>query len=99
MAKLLITAQVTDLAAWEEGFLSHSELFSDLGFDGVMLYGTSDDNQIAVIQETDDPEALIATLGTTDITEAMSADGIIADTVKVILLDRELVVEPADSLA
>jgi hypothetical protein len=96
MAKILITAVVNDLAAWEEGFRSHTDLFAEQGLEDAILYGLGEGNLIAVVMETDDPEALTASLASPETIEAMTADGVMTDSVKIIQLDRELEIEFAD---
>ena len=89
MAKLLITAEVNDLAKWEKGFRSHDELFKSYGMKGPALYGTNENNEVAVVVAVDDPVAIMETMSSAENTQAMEADGIKLDTVKVFILDKE----------
>lgn len=87
--KVLITAQVEDAAAWEAAFRSHGELFRAQHGTSPILLGTTDDNFVAVLEQTADLDAYMADLQSETTTEAMKGDGVKADTVKVVVLDRE----------
>jgi hypothetical protein len=88
--KILITAQVKDVAAWEAAFRTHGELFKAQGAISPNLIGSTDDNYVAVMDQTNgDLDAYLATLNSQETKDAMANDGVIDGTVKVFVLDRE----------
>lgn len=94
MTKFLITAQVNDAAAWERGFRTHGDLFSQYRLEEPISYGMGENNLIAVLMETDDIAVLTASLGSPETITAMKADGVKTDTVRIVQLDKVLEVEP-----
>lgn len=56
MPRVLITAEVNDLGAWEGGFRSHGDLFKQMGVVR-MEYATVTGNRVAVCGETADLDA------------------------------------------
>jgi hypothetical protein len=89
MAKLLVTAQVNDPAQWEKSFRTHGEMFKSSGVKSPALIGTNENNEVAVLQEVDDPGAAMEDLNTQEYIQAMEADGVKRDTVKIFVLDKE----------
>lgn len=89
MAKLLVTAEVNDLAKWEKGFRTHGDLFKGFGVKSPTLFGANENNEVAVLQEIDDPAAAIDAMNSPENTRAMEADGVKRDTVKIFVLDKE----------
>ena len=89
MAKLLVTAQVKDPAQWEKSFRTHGEMFKSSGVKSPALIGTNENNEVAVLQEVDDPGTAIEDLNTPEYIKAMEADGVKRDTVKIFVLDKE----------
>jgi len=90
LAKVIVTAQVRDLAKWEEGFRTHGDLFRGYGVSGSIYFGSNDNNEVALVEEVADVDTVLGSLDSADNQAAMEADGVIADTVKVFVLDREL---------
>jgi hypothetical protein len=90
MAKLLVTAEVEDRAEWKDSFRTHGELFRGFGFNSPIAFGVTENNEAAVLIDTDDIEAAMATLTSPENTNAMDADGVKRDTVKAIVLDEKL---------
>ena len=88
MTRVIVTAQVEDSAKWEEGFLTHGELFRSMTSKSVH-YGWTGDNAIAVLSEAEDLEKYMEVLKSSATEEAMVFDGIKRETVKVFVLDRE----------
>ena len=86
--RILVTAEVADHAKWEEGFLTHGELFRGMTATSVH-YGTTGDNEIAVLSEAENLETYMEVLKSTATEDAMSLDGVKRETVKVFVLDRE----------
>jgi hypothetical protein len=89
MAKVLVTAEVKDRAQWEKSFRSHGEMFRSSGVKGTTLVGINENNEVAVLQEIDDPVTAMDNLNTPEYIKAMEADGVKRDTVKTFVLDKE----------
>ena len=89
MPKVLVVAQCKDPVKWEQGFRTHSELFRSMTVKS-MSYGMSGDNYIAVCGEPSDLAAYLKALESPATAEAMAFDGILRDTVKFFVLDKEL---------
>ena len=54
--RVVVTAEVEDLAKWEKGFRTHGDLFKQMGV-STMEFGTAEGNRVAVCGETSDLEA------------------------------------------
>jgi hypothetical protein len=89
MAKLLVTAEVKDPAQWEKSFRTHGDLFKSFGVKSPTLFGANDNNEVAVLQEIDDPGAAMDAMNSPENTQAMEADGVKRDTVRAFILDKE----------
>ncbi len=89
MPKVLVTAEVEDLARWEEGFRTRGDLFRSFTVDTLITFGTTVDNEIAVCLDPDDLDTFMAGMESAASAEAMEADGIKRETVKVFILDKE----------
>ena len=88
MAKVVVTAQVKDLKKWEEGFRTHGDLFKRQRLTKPIDYGTGDGNYVAVCFETSDLDNLQSVLGSQETADAMEFDGVLRDTVKMFVLDK-----------
>ena len=88
MARVVITAQVEDLAKWEKGFRSHGELFRSQPAASPYLFGGAD-NEVAVCAEVEDVDAYLESLQSEATAKAMATDGVKRDTVKVFVLDKK----------
>ena len=89
MSKVIITAQVNDSASWEAGFRTHLGLFNDYTATAVHFAAT-DDNEVAILWEIADIDRFLEVLDSPETAEAMAADGVNRDTVKIYLLDKEI---------
>lgn len=89
MPKLLVTAKVEDRTDWEKSFRTHGKLFRDLGFKSPALFGTNENNEVAVLMSVDDGQVAMANLRSPENVQAMSADGVKRETVKALILDKE----------
>ncbi len=89
MPKVLVTAEVEDLARWEEGFRTRGELFRSFTVDALITFGTTAGNEVAVCVDPDDLDTFMAGMESSATAEAMEADGIKRETVKVFILDKE----------
>ena len=90
MAKVLIIAQCKDPVKWEQGFRTHGDLFRTQTLAAPISYGMGEGNQIAVFMEPNDLAACLHVLHSPATAEAMEFDGILRDTVKMFVLDREV---------
>jgi len=86
--KVLITATVADAAAWEASFRTHGELFASQGAVSPIQLGVAEGNVVAVYEQTADLATLLANLESPETNEAMKADGVMTDTVRVVVLDK-----------
>ena len=89
MPRIVITAEVKDLEAWERGFRSHGDLFKQMAV-STMEYATVEGNRVAVCGETGDLDAYMKIFNSPATAEAMASDGIKRDTVRLFVLDKEL---------
>ena len=92
MAKVIITAQVEDPTKWEEGFRSHADLFRSQSVSKPVHFGIDSGNNVAIIMEPEDLDLFLQILDSPATAEAMAYDGVKRETVKVFVLDKELVV-------
>ena len=88
MSRIIITAQVEDSANWENGFRSHVGLFNDYTATAVHFAAT-EDNEVAILWEVANQDKFIELLDAPETAEAMAQDGVIRETVKVYVLDKE----------
>jgi hypothetical protein len=89
MSRIIVIAEVEDIARWEKGFRSHGDLFRSMGISR-MEYTTSNGNLIAVSAETSNLDAYMKVFQSSATTEAMAVDGIKRETVKSFVLDKDL---------
>ena len=89
MPRVLITAEVENLEAWEKGFRSHGDLFKQMGV-STMEYAAIGGNRIAVCGETSDLDAYMKIFDSPATAEAMAHDGVKRETVQMFVLDKAL---------
>ena len=75
---------------WEEGFRTHGDMFRSQGVNKPIAFGAGSGNEVAVLTDPDDADAFVANLQSAETAEAMQADGVKRETVKVFVLDKEL---------
>jgi hypothetical protein len=92
MARVVVTAQVEDLAKWEQGFRTHGDLFRTMAIISPVRYATTEGNHVAVYGDTTDLTAWMKVLNSPATAEAMAFDGVKRETVKVFVLDKELAI-------
>lgn len=90
MARLVIIAQCKDPVKWEQGFRTHGDLFRSQTVTRPVSYGIVEGNQVAVCIEPDDFDTCMKVITSAATAEAMDFDGVLRDTVKMFVLDREL---------
>jgi hypothetical protein len=88
MTKIIVTAQVEDAAAWEEGFRTNGELFRSQTVYRVE-FTHNEANEVAVCFEPEDFDRFMEIFGSPATGEAMEADGVKRETVKVYVMDKE----------
>jgi hypothetical protein len=88
MAKIIITAKVEDAAKWEEGFRTHGDLLRSMT-STVSYFTISADNELTIYADVDDVDKYFEVMDSPATEEAMAFDGILRDTVKVSVLDKE----------
>ena len=90
MAKVIVTAEVEDLVRWEEGFLTRGDLLRSFTVNKLVTFATAEGNEVAVCVDPDDLDTFLAGMESPATAEAMEADGIKRETVKIFILDKEL---------
>ena len=88
MAKIIITAKVEDGAKWEEGFRTHGDLLRSMTSTAT-YFTISKDNEVTIYADVDDVDKYFEVLDSPATAEAMASDGVMRDTVKVAVLDKE----------
>ena len=93
MAKILVTAKCKDQGEWEAGFRTHAEFFkSAYGISKAVSYGMADDNYVGTCFEVDDVAKFMSAIALPQTAEAMEGDGLLRETVKVFVLDKQLAI-------
>ena len=87
MAKVLITAQVQDGVKWEANFRTHGDIFKTYGLLGPVEFTVSG-NDVALCMQPGDTQAFLQALSEPQTVEAMKADGVKRETVKVYVLEK-----------
>ncbi len=88
MAKIIITAKVEDAAKWEEGYRTHGDLLRSMT-STVSYFTISADNELTIYADVDDVDKYFEVMDSPATEEAMAFDGVLRDTVKVAVLDKE----------
>lgn len=88
MAKVIITAKVEDPIKWEEGFRTHGELFKRQTCVSPVHISIQDDNEVALIFEAENLDTFMQILEDEG-PAAMANDGVIRETVKIFVMDKE----------
>ena len=89
MALVVITAQVENVSDWEDKYKTHGDLFKSQGLHGPVHYAVTGDNEVALSLEVDDVNAYMKSMESPETAEAMAYDGVIRDSVKFFVMDRE----------
>ncbi len=90
MPRIIITAQVEDQQKWEGGFRTHGNIFREQAIISPYQIGLEKDGKhVAVSAEVTDLDIFFEILDSQVTAEAMAYDGILRETVKVFVLDRE----------
>ena len=89
MTKIIVTAQVQDIAKWEQTFRTHIELFRSYTAKSVQ-YGIANGNTVGVCFEVEDAATALKALQSQATAEAMGADGVLRETARILILDKDL---------
>ena len=91
MGKLIVTAQVQDAVKWEASFRTHGEMFKrDYALTQPVSYGVSEGNICTVCFEVEDVAAALKAMASPATAEAMAQDGVMRETAKFYVLEKEL---------
>jgi hypothetical protein len=88
MPKVVVTALVEDGKKWEEGFLTHGDLFKSQTVTR-LDYSAGEGNAVALYLEVDDVERYMQVMQSAATAEAMAVDGVRRETVQIFVLDKE----------
>ena len=88
MPKVVVIAQIKDPAKWEAGFRTHGEVFKTYGLEAPVHF-TVAGNEIAICFEPRDVGAFMNVIQQPATIAAMEFDGVLRDTVKPYVLDKE----------
>lgn len=91
MPKIVVVAQIEDAVKWENDFRTHGDLFrNSYTVTAPVSFAINEGKEVAVCFEPADLKKAMEALNSPATAEAMAADGIKRDTVKVFVLDKEL---------
>ena len=91
MTKVVLTAQVKNVDAWEKAFRTHGDLFKSQGqATSPILYSTRAGNEIVLCSEVADVDAYRKMVDSPETVAAMERDGVKRETVKLFALEKEL---------
>jgi hypothetical protein len=88
MHRIVVVAEVEDVAKWEEGFRTHGDLFRSQTVT-TCHYSMTGDHHVAVYFEAEELDTYLQRLESPETEEAMAFDGIKRETVKVFVLDKQ----------
>ena len=89
MARVVVTAQVEDAVKWEKSFRTHGDFFRSQTVTKPINFATIEGNMVAVCAEPDNLDTFMKILNSAATADAMTADGVKRETVKVFVLDKE----------
>lgn len=90
MPMIIATGQCKDAKRWEKGFRSHADLFRLQSVVSPIQFSVNDNNYFAILFEAEDLEKYQDILESDATADALASDGVVFDSIKVFLLDREL---------
>jgi hypothetical protein len=93
MTKIVVLAKCKDQAKWEAGFRTHADFFKTAyGVSKPVSYGMGEDDYVGACLETDDLPKAMAAISSPETASAMESDGLLRETVKVFVFDKELTI-------
>ncbi|MGB5189980.1 hypothetical protein [Robiginitalea sp.] len=92
MTRIVITAKVRDIEKWEQNYRVHAPMLRELmGVTKPVQFSTdAETNEICLSAEPDDLDHYLETAQSPEIAEAMEKNGVIRETVKLYILDKQL---------
>ena len=89
MVRVVVTCQVEDSVKWESAFRTHGELFRSQTVTAPIGIAINDGNNVAVCFEPQDLGTFLEVMEAPESAEAMAADGVKVETLKVFVMDKE----------
>ena len=89
MPKVIVTAQVQDPVKWEAGFRTHGELFRKYTLQSPVNFSIAG-NEVTICMEPENLKSFKQAMESQATVEAMTFDGVKRETVKTIVLDKEM---------
>ena len=89
MPKVIVTAQVQDPVKWEAGFRTHGDLFRKYIFSSPVNFAIIG-NEVTICMEPENLASFKQAMESQATVEAMTFDGVKRETVKTIVLDKEM---------
>jgi hypothetical protein len=89
MTRVIVTARVENASFWESAFRTQTELFRSYTSTAIHFTATSD-NEVAILWEVADIDQYLEQMASPETAAAMANDGVIQETVKVYVLDKEM---------
>ena len=89
ITKVIVRAEVEDVERWQNGFVTHSDLFLRQAITHA-YWGAGEDKKVAACFETTDLASFMAVMESPDTAAAMSEDGIVEGSVEIFVLDALL---------
>ncbi len=91
MPKVIVVAQIEDAVKWEKGFRTRGDLFrNSYTVTAPVSFAINEGKEVAVCFEPADLKKAVEALNSPATADAMAADGVKRDTVKMFVLDKEL---------
>lgn len=92
MTRIVFTAKVKDAVQWEAGYREHGPMLREkLGVTKPIHFTTDvETNEICIQGEPDDLEKYLELIQTPELAEAMEKNGVLRDTVKLYILDKQI---------
>jgi hypothetical protein len=88
MARIVVTAEVEDSAAWEASYRTRGELLASMGTNA-SHFSTDENNEIAIYSDVEDVGKYKEVMESQATADAMAQDGVKRETVKMYVLDKE----------
>ena len=89
MTRVIVTAQVENASFWESAFRTQTGLFRSYTSTAIHFTATSD-NEVAIVWEVADIDQYLEQMASPETAAAMANDGVIQESVKVYVLDKEI---------
>lgn len=90
MAKIVVVARCKDQGKWEAGFKTHADLIRAYSVAKPVSYGLGEENHVVVCFEPSDLATAMNGMQSPATAAAMEFDGLVMDSVKIFVLDKEL---------